>query len=176
MSDLATLYENNSAFAATFDLGDLPLKPNLSTLVLTCVDARVDPAHFAGIELGDALVLRNVGGRVTETVALEVSMLWMLMAAASGTTPSIELVIIHHTDCGMARFANPEVAAKVTAKFGTESVVATYAITEPTESLAADLARLSANSMVPRELQVSGHIYDVTTGRLTPVIPTAPLD
>lgn len=175
MSDLATLYEHNSAFAATFDRGDLPLKPNLTTLLLTCVDARVDPAHFAGIDLGDALVLRNVGARVTEAVALELSMLWMLMAAASGTTPSIELVIIQHTDCGMARFANPEVAARVTERFGTESVVETYAITEPTESLATDVARLTDNAMVPRELQVSGHIYDVSTGRLTPVIPTAPL-
>lgn len=175
MSDLAELYARNAAFAEDFDLGHLPIKPNLSTLILTCVDARLDPAHFAGIGLGDALVLRNVGARVTEAVALEVSMLWMLMAMASGATPAIELVIIEHTACGMARFADPEVAARVADRFGTSAVVETYAIADPAESIRTDIERLRANSNVPGELSVSGHLYDVTTGRLSTVVETAPL-
>lgn len=175
MSDLETLYSNNASFAATFDQGDLGVKPNLSTLILTCVDARVDPARYAGIELGDALVLRNPGARVTEAAALEVSVLWELMAMASGATPSIELAIIQHTKCGMARFADPQVAAKVTERFGTDQVVATYAIADPQESMTADVERLRANPVVPRELKVSGHLYDVETGRLDQLIETSTL-
>lgn len=171
MSDLFTLYERNEAFAATFDEGRLPIRPNLSTVILTCVDARVDPTHFAGLQIGDALILRTVGGRVTSRVALEVSMLWMLMSLAN-PTPSMELAIIHHTDCGMARFADPEVAARVTERFGSDDVVETYAFTDPRESLTADVARLRDSSLVPRDLLVSGHIYDVTTGRLSEQIAT----
>ena len=175
MSDLAGLYARNAAFAESFDRGDLPIKPNLSTIILTCVDARVDPAFFAGIELGDAFVLRNVGARVTEAVALEVSILWTLMAMASGATPSLELVIIEHTACGMARFADPEVAAKVTERFGTEAVVDTYAIADPAEAIRTDIERLRANPIVPSELAVSGHLYDITTGKLSTVVETGPL-
>ena len=172
MTDLATLYERNAVFAETFDKGDLPIKPNLSTLILTCVDARVSPEHTSGIDLGDALILRNVGGRVTDSIGLEVAMLWALMGMASGATPNMELVIIQHTQCGMARFAVPEVAEKVTAKFGTTAVVETYGIADLNDSLAADVQRLRGNATVPRELTVSGHIYDIATGQLSEVVPT----
>jgi carbonic anhydrase len=74
-----------------------PIRPNLSTLILACVDARVSPEHVAGVELGDALLLRNVGARITEAVGLEVAMLWTLMSLASGAPPNMELVIIQHT-------------------------------------------------------------------------------
>jgi carbonic anhydrase len=175
MSDLSELYARNAAFAEGFDLGHLPIKPNLSTLILTCVDARLDPARFAGLRPGDALVLRNVGARVTDAVALEVSMLWTLMAMTSGTTPSMELVIIEHTACGMARFADPDVAAAVTDRFGTGAVVETYAIADPAESIRTDVERLRANQDVPGALLVSGHLYDVTTGRLSTIVETASL-
>lgn len=176
MSDLETLYERNAAFAATFDQGELPIKPRLSTLILTCVDARLGPEHIVGLELGDALVLRNVGARVTDTIGLEVAMLFQLMAMASGTTPSMELVIIQHTQCGMARFAVPEVAEQVTAHFGTPDVVATYGISDLEETLDGDVARLRNNRVVPRQLVVSGHIYDVTAGTMREVVPTQRLE
>lgn len=172
MSDLFTLYQRNESFAETFDEGHLPIKPKLATVILTCADARVDPAHFAGLELGDALILRTVGGRVTSRVALEISMLWMLMGLQN-PKPSMELAIIHHTECGMARFADPEVAARVTEKFGSDYVVETYAITDLQESLATDVQRLRDSALVPRELRVSGHIYDVKTGTLMKEIATA---
>lgn len=172
MSDVTKLYERNAAFAAGFDKGDLPIRANLSTMILTCVDARVDPAHYAGLELGDAFTLRNVGARVTDAVALEVAVLWKLMTMASGSAPTIELVIIQHTQCGMARFAMPEVAEQVTADFGSSYVVDTYGIPSLEESLAIDVERLRADDVVPRDLKVSGHIYDIATGRLSEVVPT----
>jgi len=175
MSDVPVLYERNAGFAASFDQGDLPIKPKLSSLILTCVDARLGPEHFAGLDLGEALVLRNVGGRVTDAVALEVSVLFMLMGMASGGTPDMEVVIIQHTNCGMARFADPEVAAKVTERFGSSAVVDTYAIADLDLSVTDDIARLRDNPSVPRELKVSGHVYDVTTGALREVVSTQPL-
>ncbi len=172
VSDLSTLYQRNEVFAATFDKGYLPITPNLTTVILTCIDARVVPAHFAGLEVGDAHTMRTVGGRVTSRTALEISMLWML-ASMQAAKPSMELVIIHHTECGMTRFANPEVAARVTERFGSNYVVDTYAITDLAESLATDVARLRESELIPRELRVSGHIYDVKTGQLTKKIETA---
>ena len=172
MSDIAELYARNSRFAEGFDQGDLPIKPGLSTLILCCVDARVAPELVAGLELGDALVLRTVGGRVTDSVALEVRMLWTLMNMASGGTPDMELVIMQHTKCGMERFAVPEVAEKASAVLGPEAVAA-YAITHVDESVAADVERMRNDPAVPRELKISGHVYDVETGSLREVVPTA---
>ncbi len=175
MSDLTGIYEQNRAFAETFDGSKLGITPNLSTVILTCMDARLDPARFAGLELGDAFVLRTAGARVTEAVATELSMAWMLLTMVNDAPPSLELMIVEHTGCGMERFTDPGVAAEVTARFGTSSVVETYAIASPAEALAADIERLRSHPAVPGELRVSGHLYDVTTGRLSTVIQTTEL-
>ena len=87
----------------------------------------------------------------------------------------MELVIIQHTHCGMARFAAPEVAQKITARFGTPDIVATYGIDDLGETLAGDVTRLRDNPTVPRMLTVSGHVYDVITGQLRQVVPTRQL-
>ena len=102
-------------------------------------------------------------------------MLWTLMSMATGATPNIELVIIQHTQCGMERFAVPEVADKVTERFGTPDVVATYGIADVEQTVAADIERLRSNPTVPRGLKVSGHVYDVATGRLREVVATQTL-
>jgi carbonic anhydrase len=175
MSGLGELYERNARFVDGFDKGDLPIKPNLSMIILCCVDARVSPEHVAGVELGDALILRTAGARVTDSAALEVRMLWTLMSMASGATPDMELVIMQHSQCGMERFALPEVAAKVTEIFGTPDVVDTYGIADNDASVAGDIERLRNDSSMPRELKVSGHVYDIATGQLREVVPTAAL-
>ena len=171
MSDLEVLYERNGEFAASSDQGDLPIKPNLMTIVLTCVDARVDPAYFAGLGLGDALVLRTVGARATDTALLEVAVLWQLMKmGAGGADPDLGLAIVHHTNCGMARFAQPEVAEAITGVFGTPDVVDTYAIPDSHEAVRQDVERATAGPHTPQGLTVSGHLYDVTTGLLEQVV------
>ena len=108
MTELATLYDRNSEFARAFAFADLPIRPKLSTVVLTCLDARVDPAHFLGLEPGEILVLRNAGGRVTQDVERDVTFLWTLAAQMDGGTPDLSLAIIHHTDCGVERLASTE--------------------------------------------------------------------
>ncbi|MBT8208104.1 MAG: hypothetical protein KJO18_07520, partial [Acidimicrobiia bacterium] len=125
--------------------------------------------------LGDALVIRTAGARVTDGAALEVRMLWTLMSMATGATPNLELVIISHTQCGMERFAVPEIAAKVTEIFGSSDVVDTYAIADVNEAVSTDIERLRADASMPRELKVSGHVYDIATGQLQEVAPTTTL-
>lgn len=175
MTRVAELYERNAEFAESFDKGDLPIPPKLSMLILACVDARVGPEITAGIELGDAWIIRNVGGKVSDAVATQVAMLWMLAEMARGDTPNLELAIIQHTNCGMERFATPEVGQKVTERFGTPAVVETYAIADLDESVRSDVERLRSNPLVPRELTVSGHVYDVKTGLMREVVPAQTL-
>lgn len=170
MTDLQTLYERNEAFTEDFVHGDLTIRPKFPMIILTCVDARLDPAYFLGLELGDALVLRNAGARVTPAVRLEVSMLWMLMEMAAGKDPGLHLAIVQHTACGMARFAEPDIAQRVTDHFGTRDIIATYAIEEPHLSVATDVERLRRDPGVPRNLVVSGHLYYVATGELATVV------
>ena len=170
MSDLSTIYDRNAVFAESFDQGALIIKPKIMTIVLTCVDSRVDPAHFAGLALGDALTMRNVGGRITDAAMLEVAMLWQLMKLGSGAEPPLGLAIVHHDDCGMARFVVPEVAGAITEFFGTPDVVDTYAIADERASVATDVDRALASPHVPAGLAISGHRYDVTTGRLEQII------
>ena len=98
MADVQTLIDRNREFAGSFDQGDLAILPRLSTLVLTCLDARVDPAHLFGLELGDAVVMRNIGGRVTDEVIEQIAILRALAGLVGGG--ALEVVIIHHTDCG----------------------------------------------------------------------------
>ncbi len=107
-----TLLDRNRCFAEQFEAGDLKISPRLSTIVLTCLDARVDPAHFFGLGLGDAVVIRNAGGRITPAVMRDLGILGVLAAAVSqpGTSPRRPgLVVIQHTDCGMSRLAYPAI-------------------------------------------------------------------
>jgi carbonic anhydrase len=87
MADMQTLLDRNHDFASSFNQGDLTLLPRLSTLVLTCLDARVDPAHLLGLELGDAVVMRNIGGRVTDEVIEQIAILrGLAVVAGAGVT------------------------------------------------------------------------------------------
>lgn len=172
MTDIVKMYERNGTFTESFTDGDLAIKPRFGTILLTCVDARVDPAYFAGLQLGDALVLRTVGGRATDTALLEVSLLWQLMKlGAGGTDPKLGLAIIHHNDCGMAKFANPQVAAAITNVYGSDSVVETYAIADERESVIADVEAALKSRHTPTGLTISGHRYDVITGQLEQIVP-----
>ncbi len=165
MADLHTLIDRNLEFANNFKQGDLGILPRLSTLIVTCLDARVDPAHLFGLELGDAVVMRNIGGRVTDEVIEHIAILRALAGLVGAG--AIEVAIVHHTDCGASRFADPEVRQKLGQAAGTgEVAIKRLAITDPQISVAEDLDRLRAEPILPDDLVVAGYVYDVTDGHV----------
>ncbi len=178
MSDLDTLYDRNEGFARNFDQGNLPILPRRATVILTCVDSRVDPAHFLGLELGDALVLRNSGVRVTDDVEQGVALLSGMTRLVAGDRASgLSLAIVHHTDCGLERIAAPGPRKTLGQSTGLEAgLLETLAISDHEVSLMDDIERLRASDLVPPELVVSAHLYDVTSGRMSQVAPPAPLN
>ncbi len=177
MADVQTLIDRNLEFASSFDQGDLAILPRLSTLVLTCLDARVDPAHFLGLELGDAVVMRNIGGRVTDEVIEQIAILRALAAVLAGSgSPTFEVAVVHHTDCGASRFANPQVRQRLGQAAGTgEAAIERLAITDPQTSVAEDLDRLRAAPTLPDDLVVAGYVYDVTDGHVREAFAPASL-
>lgn len=176
MSDLDTLYDRNREFARAFDQGNLPILPRRPTIILTCSDSRVDPAHFLGLELGDTLVLRNAGGRVTDDVEQSLALLMgMTRLVAGDRAPVLSLAIVHHTDCGMERIAAAGPRRTLARSTGLDpEVLETRAIHDHEASLRADIERLRASDLVPSEMEVSAHLYDVTSGLMTQVIGPGP--
>jgi carbonic anhydrase len=177
MSAVTTLLDRNRSFAERFDAGDLAIPPRLATVIVTCLDARVDPAHVFGLELGDALVIRNAGGWITPGVVQDLAVLGVLAASLPGTSAMrLELVVVHHTDCGMARLANPAVQELATQRLGlTVEEVADMAITDPVASVRESIERLRATPGTPDQMVVSGLVYDVADGTIELVVPPAPL-
>lgn len=175
MSDLPALLQRNKKFAADFRHGDLPIRPRLSTIVLTCLDARVDPAHVLGLEPGDALVIRNAGGRVTPEVEHDIAILGFLAQRMAGGGPPLEVMIMHHTDCGTERFADADVRQAASSSLGLdESRLEAMAIGDHSQSLRDDVAQLQSARRMPDGLTVSGHLYDVRTGGISQVAGRSP--
>jgi len=169
MSNLSTLLERNRTFATKFSSADLAILPKLRTVILTCVDARVDPAYVLGLELGDAVVIRNNGGRVTKAVIEEVATLaFMVGMMDSEKTVLFELVILQHTQCGAERFADPGFQSAIQKKLGID--VSPSAIHDHEESIKDDIEILRDAPEVPGNIVVSGLIYDVKTGRIQKVV------
>ena len=178
MSDLPQLLEGNRRFTAQFADGELPIRPRLSTIVLTCLDARVDPAHLFDLQLGDALVIRNAGGRLNAGVLTDLAVLGLLAAGLpDDKVMTLEFVILHHTDCGMSRFADPSARDALAQRLGIEpdEVAATMAISDPAQSVRDDITRLRQAAGPPDSLVVSGLVYDVTDGKVEQIVAPAPL-
>lgn len=173
MSSTTTLLERNRQFADDFTSADLPILPKLRTVILTCGDARVDPAHILGLELGDAVVIRNSGGRVTPAVVEEIAALSFIVAQMEGGKPGpFELVLMQHTQCGAERFADPNLQHALKEKTGID--VSSVAIVDHELSLREDVERLRNAPEVPGYIIVSGFIYDVQHGHVREVMaPTA---
>jgi carbonic anhydrase len=171
MDTIDTISERNAQFAAhRFDNG-LAMMPRLKTMIIGCADPRVDPAHVLGLNLGDAVVIRNIGGRITPATLQTMAMLRLVAAADPGGPPGPgwNLIVLHHTDCGINRLIGyPDLLAE---HLGVDraDLDATH-ITDPWASVASDVAALKANPFLPAELIVSGLVYDVETGRLEQVV------
>ncbi|MBT8458659.1 MAG: hypothetical protein KJN60_03210 [Boseongicola sp.] len=157
------LIARNSKFAATFDKPDMPVLPRLRTVLLACADARVDPAHVLGLDLGEVIVIRNTGGRVTRSVIEELATLSVLAnILTEGREQGFNVILMQHTQCGAQRLANPELQAHLKDSLGID--VSDYAITDQASDLMIDVGRLVTASEIPDAVTVSALLYDVVTG------------
>ncbi|HEV7721765.1 MAG TPA: carbonic anhydrase [Iamia sp.] len=162
MTTTDDLLSNNAGYAASFTKGDLPLPPARKVAVLACMDARLDPARVLGLEEGDAHVIRNAGGVVSEDAIRSLVISQRLL----GTE---EIILIHHTDCGMVTFTDGEVKDAIQAEVGIRPSFALEAFPDAHEDVRQSLARIQADRFIPRKDAVRGFVYEVKTGELIEV-------
>ena len=174
MTLLDLLHERNADFAAHRFPPALKINPTRKLMIIGCVDPRVDPGVVLGLELGEAAVIRNVGGRVTPATLKTIAMLGKV-GHANGGTPGVgwNLVVLHHTDCGMTDLAAfPDLLAEYF-EIPT-SALPEKSVSDPHGSVRVDTAVLH-HADLPPAFAVSGLVYDVDTGHLTTVVPPSPL-
>lgn len=176
MSAHSTLLERNQQIAETFEHADMPAFPKMKTMGLACVDPRIDPAYVLGIELGEALVVRNNGGRVTPAFIDELAALAAMVKRMSGSSesPRFSVILMQHTHCGAQSFANPDFAAELKATIDVD--VSASAITDQETDLIKDIDRLKAAEKVPGSVTVSAVLYDVHTGLAQEIAAPQTLD
>ena len=155
---------NNARYAENFDKGDLPLPPACNLAVVACMDARLDVHKILGLKEGDAHVIRNAGGVVSDDAIRSLVISQRLL----GTR---EIVLIHHTDCGMLTFRDDDVKDAIEAETGLRPAFALEAFGDLELDVRQSMSRIQANPFIPRKDQVRGFIYDCATGRLNEVIP-----
>jgi carbonic anhydrase len=162
MSVTDDLIRNAERYAETFDRGDLPLPPARQVAVLACMDARLNVYGLLGLQEGDAHVIRNAGGVVTDDEIRSLSISQRLL----GTK---EIVLIHHTDCGMLTFGDDEFRRQVQADTGIKPEWAAEAFDDLEADVRQSIARIRASPFIPVKDNIRGFIYDVKTGRLNEV-------
>jgi carbonic anhydrase len=159
VSNTDTLLRNNAAYAAAFQAGDLPMPPATKTAVVACMDARLDVYRALGLRVGDAHVIRNAGGVVTDDVTRSLAISQRLL----GTH---EIVLVHHTDCGMLTFRDDDVKAAIEADTGLRPHFALEAFADVEEDVRQSIRRIQASPFIPHKDAVRGFVYDVHTGQL----------
>jgi carbonic anhydrase len=164
--------ERNREFAAAGGHEGAVVFPNLRLFVLTCLDPRVDPAHFLGLGLGDGMVVRNVGGRVTREVINDVAFISQLVEGMLREGPLFEVAVIHHTQCGSAALADDGFRRRYAERIGVEeSTLRDHTVLDPAATVARDVERLQSSPAISARVRVSGHVYDVLTGLVETVLP-----
>ncbi len=162
MSVTDELLRNNEEYARSFDKGDLPMPPGKNLAVVACMDARLNVYGMLGLEEGDAHVIRNAGGVITDDEIRSLVISQRLL----GTR---EIVLIHHTDCGMLTFEDDEVKGQIQADVGIKPEFALEAFSNLEEDVRQSVARIEASPFIPHKESVRGFIYEVETGRLREV-------
>ena len=166
--------ERNRTFAAAGGHEGAVVFPNLRLFVITCLDPRTDPAHFLGLGLGDAIVVRNVGGRVTREVINDVAFIGQLAENMLPDGPLFEVAVIHHTQCGSGVLADDTFRRRYAERIGAEeSTLRDHAVLDPAVTVARDVGRLRSAPAISERVTVSGHVYDVVTGLVETVMPAA---
>jgi carbonic anhydrase len=156
------LLSNAERYAASFDKGDLPLPPAKGVAVLACMDARLNPYGLLGLSEGDAHVIRNAGGVVTADELRSLAISQRLL----GTT---EIILIHHTDCGMLTFTDDGFKSDVEADTGLRPAWAAEAFPDVDQDVRQSIARIQADPFIPHKESVRGFVYEVETGKLREV-------
>jgi len=162
MSVTDQLLENNEAYAAEFDAGDLPMPPSEKVAVLACMDARLNVYGILGLQTGQAHVIRNAGGVATDDAIRSLLISQRLL----GTE---EIILIHHTDCGMLTFGDDDVKTAVQADTGIKPQFALESFKDLDEDVRQSIARIKASPFVLRKDAIRGFVYEVETGRLREV-------
>jgi carbonic anhydrase len=156
------LLHNNEAFAASFDKAQLPATPGRKVAVIACMDARLNVYGILGLTEGDAHVIRNAGGVVTDDEIRSLAISQRLL----GTE---EVVLIHHTDCGMLTFTDDEFKNSIQDEIGIKPQWAAESFTDLEADVRQSIARIKASPFIPRKDRIRGFIYEVETGRLREV-------
>jgi carbonic anhydrase len=156
------LLRNAEEYAKRFDRGDLPLPPAKGVAVLACMDARVNPYGILGLSEGDAHVIRNAGGVVTDDEIRSLAISQRLL----GTK---EIILIHHTDCGMLTFSDDDFRRQVEQETGIKPAWACEAFDDLYGDVNQSIARIKSSPFIPNKDSVRGFVYDVKTGRLDEV-------
>jgi carbonic anhydrase len=163
MTQTDLLLKNNAAYAKSFKKGNLPLPPSAKVAVLACMDARLDVHKILGLEEGEAHVIRNAGGVATDDAIRSLLISQRLL----GTE---EIVLIHHTDCGMLTFSDDDVKKKIQSETGIRPPFALEAFPNLEEDVSQSIARIKASPFIRRKDLIRGFVYDVKTGRLREVV------
>ncbi|MEA2146228.1 MAG: carbonic anhydrase [Solirubrobacteraceae bacterium] len=172
MNNIDSAHERNRAFATEGGHEGAVVFPKLRLFVITCLDPRVDPAHFLGLGLSDAMVVRNVGGRVTPEVINDVAFIGQLAENVLPDGPLFEVAVIHHTQCGAGAFADDTFRHSYAERIGIdEATLHEHAILDPVATVTRDLEALRSAAAISPRVTVSAHVYDVVTGLVKTVIP-----
>jgi carbonic anhydrase len=178
MTRMTSLLDRNEQFSRTYSPITRVL-PTLEVVVLTCIDHRVDPAIVLGLELGDAPVIRNAGGRVTQAVIDDITYLSYLaeqllggslaeFGRADASDELFEVAVIHHTQCGTSFLADHAFRHQTAEATGlAEVALEALAVADPQATVVTDVERLLSSPLLSPKVSVSGHVYDIATGRVT---------
>jgi len=162
MSVIDELLKNNEAYAEAFDKGDLPMPPGKHIAVVTCMDARLSPYVMLGLQEGDAHVIRNAGGVITDDEIRSLVISQRLL----GTQ---EVMLIQHTDCGMLTFSDDEVKQQIQDDVGIKPHFALESFSDLDDNVHQSIARIKSSPFIPNKESVRGFVYEVETGRLREV-------
>ena len=162
MSEVPKFLKANERYAASFTKGHLPMPPARQVAIVACMDARLDPARVLGLEEGDAHVIRNAGGRAADALRS--------LAISQQLLGTREVVVIHHTDCGMLTFTDAQLRKKLHDDLGVDTELEFLPFSDVDASVRDDVAAVRSSRLLIGDVPVSGFAYDVKTGRLRQVV------
>jgi carbonic anhydrase len=176
VANIDQFLQRNKDFAAIGAHEGASIIARHQVYVITCLDPRTDPSAFLELGLGDAMVVRNAGGRVSAAVLRDLAYIGYLASALVPGGPRFEVAVVHHTQCGTHFLADDKFRRGFADLIGVDDeALARQAVTDPEQTVRTDVELLRSAAVLPDMIAVSGHVYDVTTGLVTTIIPAAPM-